>query len=439
MLEDRYVALGEDTDDLLGQKPAVRMLGDVCRGVRAPACVAVYGSWGSGKTNLLHNVYDAWPAGQRVWFDPWAYADREDVVTPLLSQMVRDLDEVSGFRSPETIALAKGVAKSVLSIGGRVAMAFAGLGLLNDPNMLRALAPVLGLNTEAVGGHFDPLEDDVEKARDDFAKLIALATGDDPDARVLICLDDLDRCLPESVVALIEAIKVVLCAGGTVDPWPDDESRPAVVFAFALDRQIVGEAIRKKYGAASLYTGENYLEKVFDFSLEVPPVPEQDLHAFCTNELTKLGDLQRFPGGLGEVSHALKSPVFANPRVIKRALSRAWLLLGDDESKGRVEAIVDKPRFYQWLAGTERFRTFRHFFRTASLDELRALDHAVKAVATPNPQASELPGAVRALFETPGYLELHTMLFEGTTPEAERRPDGSRLRDFDDLMRRVGL
>ncbi|MEZ4466710.1 MAG: P-loop NTPase fold protein [bacterium] len=68
--------------------------------------------------------------------------------------------------------------------------------------------------------------DAVQSVKTGFKALVdAALEGKGPTARVLVCLDDLDRCLPADVVALIEAVKLLLVG----------EAGCRAVFAFALD------------------------------------------------------------------------------------------------------------------------------------------------------------------------------------------------------------
>jgi len=266
------------------------------------------------------------------------------------------------------------------------------------------------------------------------------------EGRLVVFLDDLDRCLPDSAVWLLEATKLLLA---------DSEGDAPAVFVFGLDRQIVGEAIRTRYPMSTLYTGENYLEKIFDLSLESPPV-KPDVNKLRTF-IQEIGGTDTFNaansalnGTDDSILGVLSDPVFANPRIIKRVINRLYLL-----TKGRSlpEVTLPHQRAIAWIAGAERFRTFRHFFAEASDDEIVALDSAVGAITKPSDETNKsdaLPVRIRVFIDTPGFIRFYRNLLsieqrsaDGVALLEQRKTsEGDQiqtLRDLDNFMRSVGL
>ena len=446
LLKDIKVTIDE-AEDPLGQRAALETLLDTLEAVPAPACVAVYGSWGAGKTTLIHSAMKRWRRdhGPAVWFDPWEYERQDDLLTPFLYTVVRELELDLG--NPKVKNLVVGILKTLVSLLGRVWLASATAGA--SEVVRGALAPLVSAKAEEFGQHFDTwqaYQDEVRETKARFAELMALGLEKHgPGTRVAIFLDDLDRCLPERVVHLIEGIKLLLAS---------DDKNPAV-FVFALDRQIVGEAIRQRYPDSTLYTGENYLEKIFDLSLEVPPVPQEGLRKVVLSyfgdgdwitQVAAAFDSSGTSQGFALVAEVLGQPVFANPRVIKRVLNRLNLLLADDAWRSKVALVRDADcyrRFLAWVAGAERYRTFRHYYLETSDTELIALARGLQN------QEGALPASVRRVLETPGFFAYANLLFgsanDGTLHERiiqHRVRSGSgltRIRDFDDLLRSAGL
>lgn len=450
LLKDQLSDIDRE-NDVLEQAPALDTLLTAIREIKPPACLALYGSWGSGKTSLMNStrLELAKDAHHRVvWFDPWPYERHEDVLAMLVLSILREL-RLSESKMRALAQQAAALLKVILSIVGRI-----------TPSMIAAMAGdvsaagTLGLNRldlDKLASHLtkpDSLEDDVKKVRKAFKDLLDQALKDrGPTSRFVVFLDDLDRCLPDRAVWLIEATKLLLA---------DSTGDAPAVFVFGLDRQIVGEAIRVRYPGSSLYTGENYLEKIFDLSLEAPTV--------TTNREKLQAFLRRVGGGpaldtihpqfcqLDELFDVLSNPAFSNPRVIKRVVNRLYLLTKDRKLP---EIILAPKRRVAWVAGTERFRTFRHFFVQASDEELNALDAAVSAASGSGlgSEQSTLhnpPVAVRAFVDTPGFigflrdlLELRQRNEPGKDLRDQRKRSHSEqistLRDLDDFMRSVGL
>jgi hypothetical protein len=477
LLDDRP-RCGPDVVDLLGQRAALDTLVLAARSIPGPACIALDGPWGAGKSTLARAAYEELknhPGAKVVWFDPWPYERGEDVVTPLLISMKQQL----GLKdtSKNLKRLASNVAKVALSFGTRALMGYWFGGAAGGMPENKGLVGAQAEDLEAVWERLEIFHDAVAKSRVLFAQVVAEALkGEIEEPRLYIFLDDLDRCLPDSVIALIEAVKLLLC--GTADAFavPDDETpRPEVVFVFALDRTVVGEAIMTRYPRARRYTGETYLEKIFDLSLQVPaasPAGGQDVRAMLDEIMSPRGtgaeaEALRLDsglagkgeksGGLGAIAQILMSPVFANPRVMKRTWNRLTLLLRSPDASANVATLgpAEIKTLIAWVAGAERFSAFRRFFADASALELMELDRQLKlsessdgspsATRPLTPSAfpsvgplAELPGIVeytRLLGLHRGGLQLGRWLGEQQVADGSPRTLGY----YDRMLRRAGL
>ncbi len=462
-------------DDLLGHEAALETLLTAVRSLRPPACVALYGSWGSGKTTLLRRAQREWTRppegggtpGRAVWFDPWEYEGQDDLLIPLMAALMRAVGEERRVDPARAKRLIEGAAKVTLALAVRFGTAFAFGGLGGE--VLGQLAPLAGLAPEKLAelfGEKEGLRDEVERVKGEFAGLVRTLQEDRPGPLVFF-LDDLDRCLPDSTVALIEGVKLLMCS----------ETDCPVVFVFALDRQIVGEAIRQRYPGSSAYTGENYLEKIFDLSLEVPSVDEAAVEEFITSRLETrdegigwihealcpphgTGDGADLdgdgheppPSGLCVVRDVLCEPCFANPRVIQRTMNRLILLLADAERRDRIRTVGDRTVYEHlvtWVAGAERFRGFRRLFQSASEIEIVSLHQVASSYGTSTRTDSTVAIAqqphIASLISQPGFLGYYELLGLGVLVEdqvlAERLSSGdlSTYRDIDDLLISAGL
>lgn len=493
MLRDRKVLVCEE-GDLLQQEAAIRTLVAAIEGLPTPACMALYGRWGSGKTNILHNAQArvADDLHVPVWFDPWQYDQQPDLMGPLIRSL---LDVARSHRGdPERWEAYKGKARrfwrASKAVIGRVAARKALNAVAADPMALdvfhddaspaeseaRACLPNEEVDASDESGAVDEtvrVQDmgalerwlDDEKAPQDavtavkrrFADLVGAtlklaARGGEPkpDRRIVFFLDDLDRCLPDRVVELIEQVKLLLCGS--------DDCR--AIFVFALDRRIVGEAIRHRFPGASQYSGENYLEKIFDFSMETPPLPagRVEVRAFvehCAGGADALDDLCDPFGNAEPLLDALSIAPLANPRVIKRALNRLRLLMKviPREREADLRRIGDADRYVRcllWLAGMERYRPVRYYLRSSSHDEAKDLVTLVEKAGDP----SGLSGDALAISRLPGIQVYFTALnlldrldsisvrrdqaFRAWSDSSHTPVVGS-LPWFDDLLRAAGL
>ena len=206
-------------------------------------------------------------------------------------------------------------------------------------------------------------------------------------------------------------------------------------------------------------------EGSFDLSVEVPGLRTYDRARIIYEWLAKLGAEDQWTAAFDQVENitaVLAQEPLSNPRVVKRALTRLSLLVearGDVVARiGRTHAEADRSvplrRLVAWVAGTERFRTFRAWLRSATLNEVVQLFRLVESQqGGGDAAASGASQTIRELVATPGFgLFLTTRLGIAedrchtlTTPSQGGMEPGSvrwhdpTLHDMDELLREVGL
>ena len=117
----------------------------------------------------------------------------------------------------------------------------------------------------------------MEQFEQAFREALQLALGEN--GRLIVFVDDLDRCLPEQAIEVLEAIKLFLEVEGTV-------------FVLGMDKEVVELGIQARYGAmfhtggmarAELpISGDAYLQKIVQIPFHLPPLVSDDLECFIT-------------------------------------------------------------------------------------------------------------------------------------------------------------
>jgi hypothetical protein len=145
---------------------------------------------------------------------------------------------------------------------------------------------------------------------------------------------------------------------------------------------------------------------------------------------------------LGLIVDVLSAPVLANPRVIKRSLNRLVLLLGDKTRWERVRS-TDRPqvlrRLVLWMAGAERFRSFRQFFREAAITEYLGAIYTLL-----DSREHVLSEAVSDMTRMSGlreYMNLYNLKSSEWLEERNASTSSKlvTLRDIDDFLSAAGL
>lgn len=263
------------SEDLLGRGPLLEKLSSFVRRIETPYVLAIDAPWGSGKSKLLE-MWDATLEAQGVpvvRFNAWEADFAEEPLGAILAAIQR--------RFPRA-------AEPVIERGKRVLATYARAAL---PSVLKAVT-VGVLDVSATESRLEDAEaalgDAVERAAErsvkafdehrDQVKALREAlehiAGDQggPVRRVVILIDELDRCRPTFAVELLERVKHVMEVEG-------------FVFVFALDRSQLAHSVRAVYGTD--FDGEGYLGRFFDAVFRLPAL---DRRAYAQSVLlSRLG------------------------------------------------------------------------------------------------------------------------------------------------------
>ena len=362
--------------DALDFKPYVETLVDVCKTASTPLTIGVFGTWGSGKTSLMKMVKDGIPGKCKglpknytvAWFDAWKYDKEETLWRALLLSVLNavrttakkkdnpleslDRLETMLYRAIDIEKLG-GVNVDLLKLGGFFAKGTIQLGLSFIPG------------GAALGQFIDELQKSGTKAlTDDFTQAIQrertkihieqvrfleqfqskfrdLIKQNVAPQRLVVFIDDLDRCLPEKAIEVLEAIKLFL----------DVEN---CIFVIGLDRSVIERGIEVKYRELGekkdrenqkqfTIEGMRYLEKIIQLPFQIPPIEQTDMGEFVedlTSDWPHDECPKIFAAGLGD-----------NPRQIKRTVN-VFLMLWNlaEKRKDKLEDRIKPLRLAKVVA-----------------------------------------------------------------------------------------
>jgi formylglycine-generating enzyme required for sulfatase activity len=346
-------------------------LGQILRHAQTPVTVGVFGPWGSGKTSLLRmlkrDLDNSVLTGLRtVWFTAWKY-DRHDalwrafilrvldalhpresgegppekrprLINPTNPKQIREIDllnklEESVYRPVDWQELGRWTANwgQLLKEGGKASAEIAAAFIPGGP-ALRKVFKLLGTNKEADeevanavaavrreihAYHREQLES-MEQFETTFCEALELILG--AHGRLVIFVDDLDRCLPEKALEVLEAIKLFLEVPGTV-------------FVVGMDREVIERGLEHRYESFFLRAGEErselpirgdvYLQKIVQVPFHLPPLAVAEVDGFIEAVEKDLPAGSHLDPLTRQVfAHGL----FPNPRQVKRALNIFHLL-----------------------------------------------------------------------------------------------------------------
>ena len=309
----------ETSEDLLGFKVHADLLINIINDESVlPITVGVFGDWGSGKSSILQIVKEEFDKEDDkdslcIYFNGWTFEGYDDAKAALLNSILKELEDnkkISKEIKDSIKDKAKKLWKSVDWMRGAgmvmknvalpaVSAYFTG-GLSLVPLAIQKLTE-WGDNPEKI---IEKLQSDegkkiyealvkevkeedknttnaVAEFRKDFAELLEATNF----KRLVVIIDDLDRCSPERIIENLEAIKLFL-------------NVPKTAFIIGADPRIVKYAIEHKYKNNKEIEEDNnrividYLEKLIQLPYSLPRLSETEVETYISMLICKkeIGD-----------------------------------------------------------------------------------------------------------------------------------------------------
>ena len=293
-----------------------------------PVTVGVHGDWGAGKSSVLEMIeagFEDEPKVLGLKFNGWRFQGFEDAKIALIEGIVTGLIEKRPaltkageavkdvFRRIDWLKVAK-------KAGGLAFTAFSGIptpdqiqaivgtleGLVADPaklatkdNVLAAINGVKGLLKPAGEGDSVNVPEEINAFRKAFDDLLEKAGVE----QLVVLIDDLDRCLPDSAIETLEAVRLFVFSSRTA-------------FVVAADEAMIEYAVRKHFPDLPDTTGpqtyaRNYLEKLIQVPFRIPALGDTETRIYVTLLLVgaELGDNDpAFNKLIGVARERLKRP-----------------------------------------------------------------------------------------------------------------------------------
>lgn len=305
-----------------------------------PVTVGVHGDWGAGKSSVLEMIEAGFEGDKKVLclkFNGWRFQGFEDAKIALIEGIVTGLvekrpaitkmgDEVKEIcRSIDWLKIAK-------KAGGLAFTAYTGIptpdqiqaivgileGILANPeklatndNIKSAINGVTGLLRPKGVGQPTNVPEEINAFRKAFDELLKKAGIE----QLLVLIDDLDRCLPDTAIETLEAVRLFLFTSHTA-------------FVIAADEAMIEYAVRKHFPDLPDTTGpqtyaRNYLEKLIQVPFRIPALGVTETRIYVT--LLLVG------AELGENDPAFNALILA----ARERLKRPWTASGLDDATVR--------------------------------------------------------------------------------------------------------
>lgn len=313
-----------------------------------PVTVGVHGDWGAGKSSVLEMIEAGFANEDKVLclkFNGWRFQGFEDAKIALIEGIVTGLIEKRPtltkageavkniFRRIDWLKVAK-------KTGGLAIAAFTGIptpdqiqgivgkleALVADPSKLAtkgniesAVESLKDFLKPKDNGESTNVPEEISAFRKAFDELLEKAGVE----QLVVLIDDLDRCLPDTAIETLEAVRLFVFTSRTA-------------FVVAADEAMIEYAVRKHFPDLPDTTGaqtyaRNYLEKLIQVPFRIPALGDTETRIYVT--LLLVG------AELGENDDAFNTLVAA----ARERLKRPWTAGSLDAVTVR-SALKDKAK-----------------------------------------------------------------------------------------------
>lgn len=260
-----------------------------------PISIGIAGAWGVGKSSMIRLVQRELEKRDPdrktflfVTFNAWLYQGYDDARAALMDVIGETLQREAEKRKTgvdKTKQFLKRVrwsrvAKFTASIGAVAAglppltlleagidaakKVFSGKDASSEAGKLEAAAEKIG---DASEGFLTPREEysppqEINALRDSFEAALK-----ELNVTLIVLIDDLDRCLPETTISTLEAIRLFLFL-------------PRTAFVLAADDQMIRHAVRKHFNGIDDELVTNYFDKLIQIAIRVPPLGTAEVRAY---------------------------------------------------------------------------------------------------------------------------------------------------------------
>lgn len=263
---------------------------------KMPVSIGVSGAWGVGKSSMIRLIKKSLAEHPEqsdkfvfVEFNAWLYQGYDDARAALMEVIATQLKDEAEKRK-KGIDKAKDLFRRVnwlrvakLTFGATASMALGipPIGIVGDVARLAVDAMAGDLNEESIK-KAEGVAGDIGKAADGLIKpktessppkeIQAIRNGFEEtlkelDVTLVVLIDDLDRCLPETTISTLEAIRLFLFLEHTA-------------FVIAADNEMIKHAVKKHFDGVNDDLVTNYFDKLIQVPIRVPPLGTQEVRAY---------------------------------------------------------------------------------------------------------------------------------------------------------------
>lgn len=262
-----------------------------------PISIGVSGAWGVGKSSMIRLIRRSLvergaPAQSGfvfVEFNAWLYQGYDDARAALMEVIAKALEQeaekrkagiekakdllkrINWLRAARLVGAVAAVAAGVppVALAGEAMELVRGIGTgqTTKESVEKVEAAAEKIGSAAAGGLLRAKPESSPPQEIHALRQAFEDTLQDLGVTLIVLIDDLDRCLPETTISTLEAMRLFLFLKNTA-------------FVIAADTEMIKHAVRRHFDGVDDELVTNYFDKLVQVPIRVPPLGTQEVRAY---------------------------------------------------------------------------------------------------------------------------------------------------------------
>lgn len=254
-----------------------------------PSSIGLYGDWGSGKSSLMNMCKKELENDKYtvcLLFNGWLFEGYEDAKIAMLGSILDGISENRSLKEDAKIVL-----KTLYTSIDKFKLIKNGLKFGSDVLLTGGLGTLANLTMQDIVGkltrksQYSDIEKIVDKVKDSlnnkelrediksFREKFSILLDKAEIKKLVVFVDELDRCNPNTILDTLEAMRLFLFTGN-------------VSFVIGADERHISYAVKSKFKdieGIQFDIGKEYLEKLIQYPIRIPrlDVNEMKFYIMC--------------------------------------------------------------------------------------------------------------------------------------------------------------